>query len=165
MTSSALKNSAPPTHFLFVAGALRERTSLESAQLQLGHQLWGLRTALIRENLTKYVGAESYGWVYALKVGVCAGFRIASGVLSATELSDFVREDLRAETAYGFVRVADVRSWASSPETSLEVLRRVLQVQDPAELSRRLSLGMHGLTQAQHRAIAEEFGNQPKEAG
>ena len=28
------------SHFLFVAGALRERTSEESAELQLGHGLW-----------------------------------------------------------------------------------------------------------------------------
>ena len=143
-----------PAHFLFIAGALRERTSLESAQLQLTHELWGLRTALIRENLTKYLTAGSYGWVYALKVGICAGFKIASGVLPVTELSDFVREDLRAETACGFIRIAEPRTWMSTSDVSLEVLRRVLDVPDQAELSRRLALGMHGLTEAQHDAIA-----------
>ena len=148
-----MEEPAIPTHFLFVAGALRERTSLESAQLQLAHELWGLRTALIRENLTKYLTAGSHGVVYALKVGICAGFRIASAVLPTAELSGFVREDLRAETAYGFIRIADLRSWASSPEVSLEVLHRVLEVPDHAELVRRLTLGMHGLTQAQHDAI------------
>lgn len=154
MTNSVAGEAVRPIHFLFVAGALRERSSLESAQLQLAHELWGLRTTLIRDNLARYLSAGSYGWVYALKVGICAGFKIVSGVLPATELSEFIREDLRTETAFGFVRVAGLRAWDSSPETSLDMLRRVLEVPDPAELSRRLTLGMHGLTQAQHDAIA-----------
>jgi hypothetical protein len=52
------------SHFLFVAGALRERTSEESAELQLGHGLWGLCTELIRRNLQTYLDAESRGLVY-----------------------------------------------------------------------------------------------------
>jgi len=155
MTDPAVGDPVKPAHFLFVAGALRERTSLESAQLQLSHGLWGLRTTLIRDNLSRYLATEAHGWVYALKSGICAGFKITSGVLSVSELSEFIREDLRGETAYGFVRIADIRTWPSSPERSLELLRRVLEVPDDAELSRRLALGMHGLTRAQHDALAE----------
>lgn len=140
-------------HFLFIAGALRERSSLESTQLQLAHELWGLRTALIRDNLRRYLTAESRALVYALKIGICAGFKIASEVLALGELSEFIREDLRNETACGFIRIAEVRSWESSPEESLEVLRRTLEVPDHAELTRRLNLGMHGLTQPQYDAI------------
>ncbi len=141
------------SHFLFVAGALRERSSLESAQAQLSHEVWGLRTALIRDNLKAYLTDRSNGLVYVLKVGICAGFRIASAVLPPGELSEFVRDELRAETAYGFIKVAEIQAWNTSTETSLALLHRVLEVPDQAELTRRLNLGMHRLTQDQYEAI------------
>jgi hypothetical protein len=146
------------SHFLFIAGALRERSSQESAELQLAHELWGVRTALIRDNLTAYLTPESCGLVYVLKIGVCAGFRLASGVLPATDLSQFVRDELRAETAYGFVRTAAIQAWPATSEASLALLRRVLDVPDPAELTRRLNLGMHRLTQEQYEAIRQGLG-------
>ena len=59
------------SHFLFIAGALRERSSRESADLQLRHQLWGLRSALIAQNLARFLGEGSCGWVYVLKEGLC----------------------------------------------------------------------------------------------
>ena len=63
-------------HFLFVAGTLRERTSEESAELQLGHGLWGFCTGLIRKNVNTYLGPESRGLVYVLKTGLCAEFQL-----------------------------------------------------------------------------------------
>ena len=58
------------SHFLFIAGALRERSSPESAELQLGAGIWGLCTALIRDNLQKFLTPESHGLVYVLKEGI-----------------------------------------------------------------------------------------------
>ena len=141
------------SHFLFITGALRERSSRESAELQLAHELWGLRSMLIRDNLRAYLTDRSSGLVYVLKEGICAGFKIASGVLVPGDLSEFVRDELRAETAYGFVKTTEIRTWPSSPEESLALLRTVLEVPDQAELTRRLNLGMHRLTQAQYDAI------------
>ncbi len=93
------------SHFLFISGALRERTSLASAELQLAHELWGLRTALIRDNLGAYLTDHSCGLVYVLKLGICAGFKIVSGVLPPHSLDEFTRDELRAETRYGLVRI------------------------------------------------------------
>lgn len=103
------------SHFLFIAGALRERSSQASAELQLSRELWGLRTALIRDNLRTYLTPESCGLVYVLKQGICAGFRIMSGVLAPEELDEFVRDELRAETAYGFVQAKAWAAWQSTP--------------------------------------------------
>jgi len=143
------------SHFLFIAGALRERNSQASAELQLSHGLWGLRSALIRDNLRRYLTGESQGLVYVLKLGVCAGFSIESEVLPPDELDGFVREELREETRYGFIRVKTGRQWQSTPEASQGLLQRVLEVSDPAELTRRLNLGMHRLTQAEYDAIVQ----------
>ena len=141
------------SHFLFIAGALRERSSRESADLQLRHQLWGLRSALIAENLARFLGEGSCGWVYVLKEGLCARFAIASGVQPFDRLDAFVRDELRTEARYGYVTIANVQRWSSSPEQDLPVLKRVLEVLDQAELTRRLNLGMHRLTQEQHDAL------------
>lgn len=141
------------SHFLFIAGALRERSSRESAELQLTHELWGLRSTLIRDNLRAYLTDRSSGLVYVLKGGICAGFKITSGVLAPGDLSEFVRDELRAETAYGFVKATEIRIWPSSPEASLALLRTVLEVPDQTELTRRLNLGMHRMTQAQYDVI------------
>lgn len=143
------------SHFLFIAGALRERNSQASAELQLAHGLWGLRSPLIRDNLRRYLTGESRGLVYVLKLGLCAGFAIGSDVLPPEELDAFVREELREETRYGFIRVKTDRQWPSTPEASLALLQRVLSVPDAAELTRRLNLGMHRLTQAEYDAIVE----------
>ena len=143
------------SHFLFIAGALRERNSRASAELQLSHGLWGLRSQLIRDNLRQYLTAESSGLVYVLKLGLCAGFAIESEVLPPEALDDFVREELRDETRYGFIRVKADRQWGSTPEASLALLQRVLSVPDPGELTRRLNLGMHRLTQAEYDAILQ----------
>jgi hypothetical protein len=141
------------SHFLFIAGAFRERSSLESAQLQLSHELWGIRTSLIRDNLERFLTAESCGLVYVLKVGICAGFTIISRRHAFEELSEFVRDELRSEAAYGFVRIANVQTWSSIPDDSLALLRRVLNIDDSAELTRRLNLGMHRLSQAEYDAL------------
>lgn len=141
------------SHFLFVAGALRERSSRDSADLQLAHQVWGLRSELIRDNVQRYLSAESCGLVYVLKEGLCAHFSIASGVQPLDQLDALVRDELRTEARYGFLAVADVRRWQSSSEQSLASLKRILDVPDQAELTRRLNLGMHRLTQEQHDAL------------
>jgi len=141
------------SHFLFVAGALRERTSEESAELQLGHGLWGLCTGLIRTNLQTYLDAESRGLVYVLKVGLYAEFQMLSPVLDFSALDAFLSEDLRTEARFGFVRIGGVRRLACSAVASQALLLSVLQIADQAELTRRLRLGMHRLTQAEYDAI------------
>jgi hypothetical protein len=141
------------SHFLFVAGALRERSSRDSADLQLAHRVWGLRSALIRENVQRYLSAGSCGLVYVLKEGLCAQFSIASGVQPLDQLDALVRDELRTEARYGYVTITAVRRWQSSPEHSLAGLRRILDVPDQAELTRRLNLGMHRLTQEQYDAL------------
>jgi len=142
------------SHFLFVAGALRERSSRDSAELQLSRQIWGLRSALIGENVQRYVSGESCGFVYVLKEGLCAHFSISSGVQPLDRMDQLVRDELRTEARYGYVAVTHVRRWpSSSSEQSLALLRRVLEVPDHAELTRRLNLGMHRLTQEQHEAL------------
>jgi len=141
------------SHFLFIAGALRERTSRDSAELQLSHQVWGLRSALIGENVQKYLSAESCGLVYVLKEGLCAQFSISSGVQPLDRLDALVRDELRTEARYGYVAVTNVRRLQSSSEQSLASLKRILDVPDQAELTRRLNLGMHRLTQEQYDAL------------
>jgi len=141
------------SHFLFVAGALRERTSEESAELQLGHGLWGLCTGLIRTNLQTYLDAETRGLVYVLKVGLCAEFQILSPVLDFSALDAFLSDELRTEARFGFVRIDGVRRLACSSAASQALLLSVLQIADQAELTRRLRLGMHRLTQTEYAAI------------
>ena len=146
------------SHFLFVSGALRERDSLASAELQLAHELWGLRTALIRDNLGAYRTDQSCGLVYVLKMGICAGFKIVSGILPPDSLDQFARDELRAETRYGFVRVTPLQTWKTTAEESLALLHMVLEVPDQTELARRLNLGMHRLTQGQYEALVKGLG-------
>ena len=142
-------------HFLFVAGALRERTSEESAELQLGHGLWGLCTELIRKNLGAYLDTESRGLVYVLKTGLCAEFQLVPPVLEFSALDAFLSDELRTEARFGFVRIHGVRRIVCSPAASHSLLLNVLQIADQAELTRRLRLGMHRLTQAEYDAIMQ----------
>jgi hypothetical protein len=143
------------SHFLFVAGALRERSSQTSAEVQLAHELWGLRTTLIRDNLRTYLTGRSCGLVYVLKLGLWAGFTIHSDVLPPDDLDEFVRDELREETRYGFVRVKPAQRWESTPEATQALLHRILDLPDQAELSRRLNLGMHRLSQQEYEAIVQ----------
>lgn len=149
---------AAPAHFLFVAGPLRERSARTSAEVQLGAGVWGLRSALIRDNLRRYLRSGATGLVYILKEGLRVEFRIVSEVLAFQDLDDLSRDELRAEARYGFVRIQVTRTWASSAQESIGVLQRVLEVPDRAELTRRLNLGMHGLTEAQRTRIVEALG-------
>ena len=141
------------SHFLFVAGALRERTSEESAILQLRHGLWGLCTELIRTNLHTYLDVESRGLVYVLKVGIYAEFQMVSPVLDFSALDAFLSDELRTETRFGFVRIEGVRRLACSSAARQALLLNVLLIADQAELTRRLRLGMHRLTQVEYDAI------------
>jgi hypothetical protein len=143
------------SHFLFVAGALRERTSEESAELQLEHGLWGLCSELIRTNLHTYLDDESKGLVYVLKVGIYAEFQIVPPVLDFSALDPFIGDDLRTEARFGFVRIKGVRRLAYSSAASQALLLAVLQIADQAELARRLRLGMHRLTQTEYDAIMQ----------
>ena len=145
-------------HFLFTAATLRERSSLDSAELQLRHGLWGCCTLLIQQNLTKYLATDSYGLVYVLKAGLYAEFRIVSPVLPLQEMDDFLREDLRTEARFGFIRIAPLRRWTSSSQASHALLQEVLQIPDQAELTRRLSLGMHLVTETEYQAIVGRLG-------
>jgi hypothetical protein len=143
------------SHFLFVAGALRERTSEESAELQLGHGLWGLCSGLIRTNLQTYLDADSRGLVYVLKVGIYAEFQLVPPALDFSTLDAFLSDELRTEARFGFVRIKGVRRLACSSAASQALLLNVLQIADQAELARRLRLGMHRLTQAEYDAIMQ----------
>ena len=140
-------------HFLFVAGALRERTSEESAELQLRYGLWGCCTELIRKNVGTYLGPKSRGLVYVLKNGLCAEFQLVPPVFEFSALDAFLNDELRTEARFGFVRIHDVRRMVCSPAASHSLLSNVLQIADQAELTRRLRLGMHRLTQAEYDAI------------
>lgn len=146
------------SHFLVTAGTLRERSSLESAELQLGHRLWGCCTALIQQNLSQYLAPHSCGLVYVLKVGICVEFRILSAVLPLQQMDEFLRDDLRTEARFGFIRVSVTRRWASSSQDSHALLQDVLHIPDQAELTRRLGLGMHRLTDGEYQAIVERLG-------
>ena len=141
------------SHFLFVAGALRERTSEESAELQLRHGLWGLCTELIRTNLHTYLNVESRGLIYVLKVGIYAEFQMVSPVLDFSALDAFLSDELRTEARFGFVRIEGVRRLACTSAASQALLRNVLRIADQDEFARRLRLGMHRLTQAEYDAI------------
>jgi hypothetical protein len=143
------------SHFLFVAGALRERTSEESADFQLGHGLWGLCTELIRTNLQTYLTVQSHGLVYVLKTGLCAEFQIVPPVLDFSALDAFLRDDLKTEARFGFVRIDRVRGLVCTTAASQALLLNVLQIDDQAELTRRLRLGMHRLTQMEYDAIMQ----------
>ena len=146
------------SHFLFIAAALRVRTSEESAELQLAHQLWGLCTSLIRTNLQTYLEPQSRGLVYVLKVGLCADFQLLPPVRDFAELDEFLKDELRTEARFGFIRIADVRRRALTSTASQSLLLEVLQIPDQAELTRRLSLGMHRLTQEEYDAILAGMG-------
>jgi hypothetical protein len=143
------------SHFLFIAAALRERTSEESAELQLSHGLWGLCTSLMRTNLQSYLGLQSRGLVYVLKAGLCAEFQILPPPQDFSLLDEFLKDEFRTEARYGFVRVDGIRRWTWSPQASQALLLRVLNIPDQAELTRRLALGMHRLTQAEYDAIVQ----------
>ncbi len=143
------------SHFLFIAAALRERTSEESAELQLSHGLWGLCTTLIRTNLQAYLTPESRGLVYVLKAGLCAEFTIVPPLLDFAKLDEFLKDDLRTEARFGFIRVQGIKRWTWSPQASQALLQRVLHIADQAELTRRLALGMHRLTAEEFKAIVE----------
>lgn len=121
--------------------------------MQLSHEVWGLRSALIGENVQRYLSAESCGLVYVLKEGLCAQFSISTGVLPLDRLDSFVSDELRTEARYGYVAITGVRRLQSSTEHSLASLKRILEVPDQAELTRRLNLGMHRLTQEQYDAL------------
>jgi hypothetical protein len=140
------------SHFLFIVPALRERTSEESADLQLAHGLWGLCTALIRSNLHTYLTPNSRGIVYVLKIGLCADFSIVPPVQDFSALDDFLKDELRTEARHGFVRIDGISRWTWSVQASQALLLRVLNIPEQ-ELTRRLALGMHRLTTEEYEAV------------
>lgn len=146
------------SHFLFIAGALRERSSPESAELQLGAGIWGLCTALIRDNLQKFLTPESHGLVYVLKEGIRAEFAIVSPVQPFQALDELLKDEVRTEARYGFVRVKPLQRWSGNAPDCQVLLQRVLGIEEQAELSRRLSLGMHRLMDEEYRSIREGLG-------
>jgi len=149
------------SHFLFIAGALRERTSQESAEIQLSNRVWGLCSSLIRTNLHTYLEPHSRGLVYALKIGVCAEFTIVPPVRDFAELDDFLKDELRTEARFGYVRTGEIFRRSLSSTATQTLLMDVLQIPDQAELARRLRLGMHRLTQSEFDAIAAKLPADP----
>ena len=91
--------------------------------------------------------------MYVLKAGLCAEFQIVPPVLDFSALDAFLSDELRTEARFGFVRIDGVRRLACSSAASQALLLSVLQIADQAELTRRLRLGMHRLTQAEYDAI------------
>ena len=155
-----LETGAPgPRHFLFVGGPTKGRSASESLRVQLGHGLWGLRTSLIKDNLERFLSNHAHGLVYVVKEGLRVEFEITSGVCGFGDLDDLLRDEVRGEAWYGFVRVRPLRLWDSSSHGSLALLARVLDVPDRGELMRRLNLGMHGLTESQFEAILQGAGS------
>lgn len=153
------ETSAPrPPHFLFIAGPTRGRSAAESVQIQVASGIWGLRTSLIKDNLQRFLSRRSHGLVYVVKAGLRVEFEITSEVCAFGDLDDLLRDEVRAEAWHGFVRIRPLRLWDSSPHESMALLARVLGVPDRAELTRRLTLGMHGLTEAQFEDILEGVG-------
>ncbi|HKR79244.1 MAG TPA: hypothetical protein VJR69_06035 [Nitrospira sp.] len=140
------------SHFLFIVPALRERTSEESAELQLSQGVWGLCTALIRSNLQTYLTPESRGLVYVLKVGLCAEFVLVPPINDFSALDEFVKDELRTEARHGFVRIDAIKRWTWSAHASQALVMQVLKIQDQ-ELARRFALGMHRLTIDEYEAI------------
>ena len=67
----------------------------------------------------------------------------------------FLSDELRTEARFGFVRIHGVRRMVCLPAASHSLLSNVLQIADQAELTRRLRLGMHRLTQAEYDAIMQ----------
>lgn len=141
------------SHFLFIAGALRERSSEESAGLQLSRGVWGLCTSLIRKNLETFVGPQSRGLIYVLKIGLCADVKLVAPVRDFSQLDEFMKDELRTEARFGFIRIEDIRRCAMSSSAAQTMLTEVLCIPDQAELTRRFSLGMHRLTQDEYLAI------------
>ena len=139
--------------FLFIVPALRERTSEESAALQLSQGVWGVCTALIRSNLQTYVTPESRGLVYVLKIGLCAQFTLLPPVQDFSSLDQFHKDELRMEARHGFVRIDGIKQWTWSAHASQALLLRVLKIPDQAELTRRFALGMHRLSREEYEAI------------
>jgi hypothetical protein len=139
--------------FLFIVPALRERTSEESAALQLSQGRWGLCTALIRSNLQTYLNTESRGLVYVLKIGLCAEFKLLPPVQDFSALDEFHKDELRMEARYGFIPIDGIKQWTWSAHASQALLLRVLKIPDQAELTRRLALGMHRLSAEEYEAI------------
>ncbi len=144
-------------HFLFIAPALRERSSEESAELQFSRGVWGLCTGLIRANLETYLDPGSRGLVYVLKVGLCAEFRIIPPIQDYAALDALLQDELQTEARFGFVRMDDLRRRSLSPASSQALLMEVLQISDRAELTRRLKLGMHRLTQEEYEAVSRRM--------
>jgi hypothetical protein len=93
-----------------------------------------------------------------LKAGLSAEFQIRSPVLPFRDLDELLKDDLKTEARFGFVRVTILRRWVSSPQESQAILQSVLQIPDQAELTRRLALGMHRLTEAEYEAIVRGIG-------
>jgi hypothetical protein len=141
------------SHFLFIAGALRERSSKESAERQLSAGLWGLCTGLIRDNLERFLAPRSHGLVYVLKEGICAEFRIVSSVLPFASLDELMKDEFRAEARFGFIQIEVLRRYGSSAGKSQTLLQSVLNVPDQTELTRRFNLGMHRLTEEEYEAV------------
>jgi hypothetical protein len=150
------------SHFLFIAAALRERTSQESAELQLSNGMWGLCTSLIRTNLQTYLEPQSRGLVYALKIGLCAEFQILPPVQEFSRLDEFLKDELRTEARFGFVRIQNLRRCSLSSTVSQTLLMDVLQISNQAELTRRFNLGMHRLTQAEYDAISQRIAGESR---
>lgn len=147
------------SHFLFVAGAFPARSSLSSAETQLTHGIWGIRTPAMRDILHQYATAESRGLVYVLKSGILAGFKIDSGVLPPESLDALVRDELRDETKFGFVRITPLQTWPPFSEKSQAVLQELWQLRDRQELLHRLDHLIDRLTPEQYDTIIKALGS------
>lgn len=90
-----------------------------------------------------------------LKEGICAEFAIVSPVQPFHALDDLLKDEFRTEARFGFVRVTPVRRWPRHALRAHQLLQNTLGIQEQAELTRRLSLGMHRLAEDEYRALVE----------
>jgi hypothetical protein len=95
--------------------------------------------------------------VYVLKTGICADFRIVSSIQPYAALDDLMKDELKTEARYGFVRIEVLRRYESSAGESQSILQSVLNVPEQAELTRRFNLGMHRLTEEEYQAVLDEL--------
>ena len=113
---------------------------------------------MIRDNLQKFLTPESHGLVYVLKEGIRAEFAMTSTVQPFQALDELLKDEVRTEARYGFVRVTPLRRWQGQAPDCQALRQRVLGIEEQAELTRRLSLGMHRLTEAEYREILTGLG-------
>ena len=64
-----------------------------------------------------------------------------------------MKDEFSAEAPHGFIQIEVLRRYGSSAAHSQTLLQSVLNVPDQTELTRRVNLGMHRLTEEEYQAV------------